>query len=61
MAQHDNPTYRELREYLVEDNGWTETEWDAFEAKHAEHFDGFSNTKLSYSEWEQLACQEGDE
>lgn len=56
-----NPTYRELREALIEGEGWTHEEWEAFEEKHSQHLDGFQASKLTWDQWYELACQEGQE
>lgn len=58
---NQHPTYRQLREFLVEDNGWTAAEFDTFEATVGEHLDGFGHTKLTYDQWEVLVCQYNDE
>ncbi|QZD98639.1 hypothetical protein SEA_JEMERALD_51 [Microbacterium phage Jemerald] len=55
-----HPSYRALREALIEGEGWTQEEWEAFEQKHAEHFDGFQATKLDWEQWYDLACEEGE-
>lgn len=56
-----NPTYRELREALIEGEFWTEQEWEAFAEKHAAHLDGFQASKLTWDQWYELACAEGEE
>lgn len=56
MAE-SNPTYREVREYLIEENGWTEEEWDAFHTAKSEFFDGFQETRLSYDAWTILVME----
>ena len=55
MSENTNPTYRQVREYLIEDNGWTEEEWDQFSGYYFREFDGFAATRLTWDQWTRLA------
>ena len=52
-----HPTLRTLRDYLMEEQDWTQAEWESFELEHQEHFDGFQCTRLSWAEWEAVVME----
>lgn len=51
----NNPPEAEVRRYLIEDNGWTEQEWDQFAAFHRDSINADGTTTLSRDEWTRLA------
>ncbi|GAA1997266.1 DUF4314 domain-containing protein [Microbacterium pumilum] len=56
-----NPTQRQVREYLMADNGWAGEEVDAFLARHGGLLDGVGVTRATTEEWTLLAMSHNEE
>ena len=54
VTSQTHPTFRTLREYLMEEQGWEQSDSNRFEQAHEQHFDGFQCTRLTWAEWEDV-------
>lgn len=52
-----HPTEAQLKKFLVEDNDWTEEEFDQFTGYYFRYINADGATFLSYDEWEKLALR----
>ena len=50
-----NPTISEVKRYLVEDNGWTEEEFNQFEGYHFRLVNPDGTTTVDTDTWTRLA------
>lgn len=50
-----NPTADQVKYYLIEDNDWTEEEWDQFAGYYFRHINQDGTTDLTTDQWTDLA------
>ncbi|QKN87810.1 hypothetical protein NEBULOUS_49 [Microbacterium phage Nebulous] len=49
------PTEAQVRSYLVDENGWTEEEWEQFSGYYFRHINADGTTNLTRDQWTELA------
>lgn len=50
-----NPTEQQVRAYLIEDNGWTDEEWNQFAGYHFRYINADGSTTITRDMWTRLA------
>lgn len=54
-APAEHPTAEQVRKYLMDDNGWTQEEWDQFSGYYFREINADGTTGLTFDAWTRLA------